>query len=216
MNRILFFVSIMMATLTAASVSAKCHKSDTDIIVEITQEFYKFQDCTSRVKQAGHGPTKDLNKALDHFTAYLDPNFKVFEFNTIGGTTSFPNVPAIRAGYTAFATEFFNGWSQHFATNLVVKPDGCKKARMIAGGGEWASLNPAAPYEQLTLSNFEVTWRWLDKGPRGAAWYIYEYKEFGNRLFQFCVPCGPTSLFFARTFPGATPEPTVPSCTACE
>ena len=65
--------------------------------------------------------------------------------------------------FYVFATEDFNAWSQHFATNVVVIPSkDFTSAKMTSGGGEWASLEPEAPYEQTTISNWHLTWVWLE------------------------------------------------------
>lgn len=203
---------------------SRCHKSkrhcdNEKIVTQVQQRFYKFQDATSRLKQVGHAANPQLlQDALDVFISFIDPAFVLYQFDTIGGPFGFTTLDEIRAGYTFFATVIFNGYSQHFSTNVVVDPipgTRCRQAAMTAGGGEYASLNPADPYEQTTLSNWDLVWVWLHDGPTGPDWYIHSYLEFGNRLFRFCPPCGPTVLTYARTFEGSTAEPTVADCGEC-
>ena len=190
-----------------------------DIIVEVQQRFYEFQDATSELKRVGRDLSNPqlLQAALDRFISFIDPNFSLYQFITVGITFGFDNITEIRNGYAGFAVGF-NGYSQHFATNVVVRPSRRSSglyAFMTSGGGEYASINPTTPFEQTTLSNWRVVWVWLEDGPSGPNWYITRYTEIGNRLFRFCPPCGPYTLFFARDFPGSTPVPTVPSCAAC-
>ncbi len=182
------------------------------VISQVTQRFYAYQDATSAVKRVGHAadPTL-LQTALDVLVSFIDPNFTRFAFDT-SIQFQFNSIAEFRGGYQFFATSIFNGFSQHFADNVVVTPiagSNCLQARMTSGGGEWASLNPAQPNEQITISNWEIIWTFLPNGPVGPNWYITDYLEIGNRLYRICPPTGPISLAYSRTFTGATPEANV-------
>lgn len=200
----------------------KCFKEN-DITLRVQQRFYQFQDATSILKQVGRsGDTTLINEAMAHFLSFMDPNYTVFQFTTVGGVYSFPTLTDISNAYYYFATQVFNGFSQHFSTNVVVGQDPTNpcQALMTAGGGEWGSLldtsvSPPVPFEQTTISNWDLTWVWLPNGPTGPNWYITQYNEYGDRLFRFNPACGPYTLSFARQFPGSIPEPTVSSFSSC-
>lgn len=219
----LFLLGLMCAPfLTTAEAADKLNRTDkTNIIVEVQQRFYEFQDATSALKQSGHNPDPTVfPAALNKFLSFIDPNYSLYEFITVGQIFPFPTLQDISDAYTYYATVLFNGWSQHFSTNCVVTPLGKCQANMTSGGGEWASLNnlnttPPTPFEQTTISNWVINWVYLCNGPTGPDWYIHSYQEYGDRLFTFCPPCGPYSLEYARTFPGATPETGVPNCSNC-
>ncbi len=211
-----------LGVLLVAPFMSECRKqfNERDIIMDIQQNFYKFQNATSFLKQQGHNTDPAvLPAAVDAFASFINPNFSLFQFISLGGTTSFTSIAAIKAAYTGFAL-FWNGWSQHFSNNVVVESVSgthCRKAFMTAGGGEWAALDCANPWEQLTISNWEIVWIWLDCGPRGANWYIDSYTEYGDRIFTMCPPDGALTLAFAREFPCASIEATgafPPSCAA--
>lgn len=183
-----------------------------DLVSQVQQRFYAFQDATSYLKQVAHSPNPALlQEALDVFITFFNPNQINFLIDTSSQFGPWTDTATIRGFYEA-VSQFFNGWSQHFSTNVVVVPvagSNCLQALMTSGGGEWASLNPALPNEQITISNWVITWTFLPDGPTGADWYITDYLEVGNRQFRICPPTGPITLAYSRTFTGATPEATV-------
>ncbi len=190
-----------------------------DVVTEITQRFYQFQDAASRAKTYGHDSDPTImNQALTELGSIFNPDFEVFAFLTVGlviPTGGAQSVADIQALYQYYAQYIFNSFSQHYATNLRVKllentiP---RKAYMTAGGGEHAfifgdtSTTPASvPVEQETISTFDVEWIELKGG-----WYINRYIEYGDYITRLNPPDGPVSLYFQRLFPGGTPMTTDP------
>lgn len=190
-----------------------------NLVSQIQQRFYAFQDATSALKRVGQsGDNTLINAALDVFMSFIDPNFTRYEFDTVGIIFGFNTLAEIRAGYLGFATVSFDGFSEHWADNVrasAVVGSNCLQASMTAGGGEWATLDPSNPREQITISNWNIIWTFLPDGPTGPDWYITDYLETGNRIYSFCPPMGEIAVLWSRTFPGATPEPMIPdfSCT---
>jgi hypothetical protein len=195
-----------------------CHKKKktvTDIIVEVTQRFSEFQTATSEIKRVAHASDPALlQAALDAFISFMDPDYQFYRIDTSNMSFDFPTLADLRAAYALFGF-IYNGFSTHFATDVIVNPVAGthgKQVRLSSGGGEYGSIYtdfttspPSIPAEYTTLSDFELLWVY-----KHGNWYINQYSERGNRVFRFFPPTGPYTLVYARTFPGATPEPTDP------
>lgn len=181
------------------------------VTFEVTRRFNQFLQTISNLKNQGRNPDTVLfNRYLNELTGFIDPDFVSFKFYTVGIVIDFPTVAAIRGGYTFYANVIFNAWSQHYNYNPVVyiEDPNAVVARLRTDGGENASIfADGVPTEQITLTDWDIVWR-----KKNDIWYIYDYAEFGRRIFRMLPPSGPWALIFQYLYPGAVPEipPTLP------
>lgn len=191
---------------------------------DISARFALYLDSASKAKSFGRDSDQSItNAALDALGSVLYPNFNYFVFDTVGYliTPTPNNVDGVKALYGYYANYIYNAFSLHYYNQVrvqLVPHSHPRKAIMIASGGEWGSqitdttTTPYTTTEQQTVTSWCVEWIEVD-----GVWYIYNYVEYGDRLYRLYPgnnPLSPTpqtySLFFQRLYPNAILENTIP------